>query len=327
MTLETSTQELHTWEPLAIQAVLPVTGTEPIDGALQAWLMTLNSPHTRRAFAGHLAGTRKRPGAFQLIGVRTLGELRLGHLIAYRAHLVGARGAATHAQALSALRSFLGWVYSQGGLPFSLRAAERNLEIPPVTVENPYVTLTRPEAERLLEAADAPRLRCLVLFGLGGGLRPEELSKVDLVDLGQDADGGCILRVHGKGSKDRIIPLAAEVEAAIHRYLINTGRKWGGPGPLFLSEDRRGTHRLTTQGWRKILHGLVAKATISKVITPHSLRHTYAIEALRKCWDVVRVAKLLGHADPKTTMRYLNHLKLSELRDVVPTWMPVLGAV
>lgn len=327
MTPEAPTQEIYGLVPLAIQAVLPVLGTEAIDGPLQAWLMGLRSPHTRRAFAGHLVGTRKRPGVFQLMGVRTLGELRLAHLVAYRAHLIGARGAATHAQALSALRSFLGWVHDMGGLPFPLRAAERNLEIPQVKVENPYVTLTRPEAERLLEVADAPRLRCLVLFGLGGGLRPEELSKVDLADLGQDADGGCILRVHGKGAKDRTIPLAAEVEEAIHRYLIDTKRKWGGPGPLFLSEDRRGTHRLTTQGWRKILHGLVAKATIAKVITPHSLRHTYAIEALRKCWDVVRVAKLLGHADPKTTMRYLDHLKLSELRDVVPTWMPDLIAL
>jgi len=111
------------------------------------------------------------------------------------------RGAATHAQALSAVHSFLGWVADMNGLRFPLRMAERLLRVPKTDVVRPYVTCTRAEVERLVESAVNFRDKALILVMLGGGLRVSEVEGLNCSDL-VEVDSAPVLWVRkGKGNK------------------------------------------------------------------------------------------------------------------------------
>jgi len=287
---------------------------------LEAFLSTaVDSEHTRRAYRRHILE------AFRIMGLGGLGEVSADHLVHYREILMDdGRGPATHAQALSALRSFLGWCFDMGGLAFPLRVAERLLRVPRADVVRPYQTCTRGEADRLIDAALSLRDRALVLVMLGSGIRVSEVQGLDCSDL-VEVDGEPVLWVRkGKGAKDRLVPITEEVSEAIQLYLTKTGRQVGDSGPMFLAEDRgakaRGNRRLSTFGIRYVLKGRVNFAAIAKRITPHALRHTFGMEFQRNSGDLNKTAKVLGHATLVPTLRYTAHLELAELRVALPRW-------
>lgn len=293
---------------------------DELRGPLEAYLATaVDSLHTRRAYRRHIKD------AFRTMDLSGVAPLTPEHLVHYRGVLMeDGRGAATHAQALSALRSFLGWVADMNGLRFPLRMAERLLRVPKADVVRPYVTCTRAEVERLVESAVNFRDKALILVMLGGGLRVSEVEGLNCSDL-VEVDGAPVLWVRkGKGNKDRLVPITDEVSLAIHRYLANEGRCVGDPRPLFLAEDRgveaRDTPRLSHYGIRKILHAIVRDAIIAKRVTPHALRHTFGMEFQRKGGDLNKTAKVMGHATLRPTLRYTDHLQLAELRVALPKW-------
>lgn len=280
----------------------------------------LDSPHSKRAYRRHIRD------AFRLIGIPSVADLGPAHLVGYREVLLGdGRGDATHAQALSSLRSFLGWCADMNGLAMSPRTMERLLRVPRAEVVTPYTTLNRDEARALLAATDSPRDYALIQVLLGSGLRVSEVEHLDCSDL-RDVDGGPVLWVRqGKGRKDRLVPVTSEVSMAIHSYLIETGRVVQTPGALFLREDRAcgadgRTDRLGDDGIRGILEILVLRAGIAKDVSPHALRHTFGLEFQRKGKDVNLTAKIMGHKSFQTTQRYVDHLELAELRANLPRW-------
>jgi site-specific recombinase XerD len=206
---------------------------------------------------------------------------------------------------------------------------ERLLRVPKATVARPYLTLSSGEVLRLLDASGtSPRDQALVLVMLGGGLRVSEVSGLDCSDLVQ-VEGEPVLYVrHGKGNKQRLVPITSEVEEAIHRYLTLSGRRVGDTGPLFLAEDngafdpnRKEGARLTHFGIRRVLHKRVLMGEIAKRITPHSLRHTFGMAFQRDGKDLNLTAKVLGHASIQTTVRYADHLELAEIRIHMPRWV------
>lgn len=303
---------------------LPADG-DGLEGPLQAFLgSAVDSEHTRRAYRRHIRD------AFRIMGVFGPPDVNLGVLAAYREQLMAdGRGDATHAQALSALRSFLNWCADMGGLRIPTRPIERLLRVPRTVVARPYVTLTTGEVARLLDAADTSlRDQALVLVMLGGGLRVSELSGLDCSDL-IEVDGEPVLLVRqGKGNKDRMVPVLREVETALHRYLAATGRRVGDPEPMFLAEDhgaldpnRKEGPRLTPYGIRKVLRKRVFQGEIAKRVTPHALRHTFGMAYQRRSKDLNLTAKVMGHRSVLTTQRYADHLELAELRKCVPRWV------
>jgi site-specific recombinase XerD len=257
--------------------------------------------------------------------IKSLAEVSADTLIRYRELLMAdGRGPATHAQALSGLRSFLGWCSDLGGLAFPLRVAERLLRVPRADVVRPYQTCTHGEVDRLVDAAPSLRDRALVLVMLGSGIRVSEVQGLDCSDL-VEVDGGPVLWIRrGKGNKDRMVPITEEVSEAIQRYLAEGGRKVGISEPLFLAEDRaaesRGDLRLSAFGIRYVLKGIVGLASIAKRITPHALRHTFGMEFQRNSGDLNKTAKVMGHATLVPTLRYTDHLQLAELRTALPRW-------
>ena len=110
---------------------------------------------------------------------------------------------------------------------------------------------------------------------------------------------------------------------ALVDYPAATERRLGDPGPLFRAYDRaigkRDRKRLTTRALGYLVDRLAARTGLTaKALSPHSLRHTYALRALRAGANVIAVQKLLGHASVGTTQRYLDHLELGKLRAAVP---------
>jgi len=255
-----------------------------------------------------------------------VAELTGADLGRYRAAV---RASAAHAPgsqalALAALRSFLRWAGTMGAhsLPESMVRAQ--LKTPTGRVQRPYVVLTELEVAALLGAADTDRDRALLAVLMGAGLRVGEAVGLDVSDLIEDASGGAALYVRqGKGRKDRTVPIQPEVTATLRRYLAATGRTMGAPGPMFRAHDRAARKlprdRLTARAVGFVVARCTERAGIdAKRVTPHSLRHTYAMRALTAGAQLLAVSKLLGHASVTTTQRYVDHLSLRELRDAVP---------
>lgn len=185
-------------------------------------------------------------------------------------------------------------------------------------------TLSESDIATVLGTASTVRDQALLAVLLGAGLRGAELVGLDVTDLHDDPDGGMVIAIRrGKGRRDRQVPVQPEVSRLLLTYLAETGRRLGDPGPLFRSHDR-GSHvrdraRLSTRAVGYLVRRALEKAGLAaKAISPHSLRHTYAIRALRAGGNVIAVQKLLGHASVATTQRYLDHLGLGELRAAVP---------
>jgi integrase/recombinase XerD len=133
----------------------------------------------------------------------------------------------------------------------------------------------------------------------------------------------------GKGHKDRLVPINEDVADVINQYLADTGRYLTDEGPLFLATDRaamgRASRRLSTRSMATLVkEGARAAGIKTTRISPHSLRHSYAIRCLRAGANVVAVSKLLGHASLAATQRYVDHLATAELRQQVPSlpWEP-----
>ena len=294
---------------------------QSLSNPLEAFLQSaVDSIHTRRAYKRHIQNT------FKMLAVEYVQEMTPNHLIYYRAVLLDdGRGSATHAQALSSLRSFLLWCSDLGGLPFPSRIVERLLRVPSAEVLTPYATLTRGEVDRLVAAADNPRDKALVLVMLGGGLRVSEVQNLDCSDV-IEMDGEPVLWVRqGKGNKDRFVPVNDEVLEAIHDYLDCQDRRVGGSEPLFLAEDRaagkRDSARLSSFGIRYVLGEAVRTAGIARRVTPHALRHTFGMDYQRASCDLNKTAKVMGHKTLRPTLRYTDHLQLAELRVNLPKWL------
>jgi len=183
--------------------------------------------------------------------------------------------------------------------------------------------LTVEEVGRLLDAPtlDEPlvfRDRAMLELAYGAGLRVSEWITLGVKDVLLD-DG--LVRVFGKGSKERLVPIgrrAIGATAVYVRELRPRLERGGGKGALILSA--RGTP-LSRMGAWKILRKYVNKAGITKRVTPHTLRHSFATHLLEGGADLRAVQEMLGHADIATTQIY-THVDREYLRSVHKQFHP-----
>lgn len=301
-----------------------VDGNAPVEGVIAAFLGSqIPKATTARGYRRHLLH------AFGMMAVEKLADLEPGHLAQYRRFLLqDGRSAASHAQAIIALRSFLTWTAAMLGHSLNMHQALYLLKVPAVHVIRPHETLNEAEIRAFIAAAklQGPRDHALALVALGSGLRVAELCALDIRDIRQDGGDGTLIHVRqGKGSKDRMIPVRSEVRDAVEAYLKASGRKRGDMGPLFLSEDRamgcRDHWRLTTRSASRIVKQIAEMAGIEKRISPHALRHTFAFGCYLYCRNLVAVQKLLGHSTISTTQRYVSHLDQLDLRKAIPAFL------
>ncbi len=174
--------------------------------------------------------------------------------------------------------------------------------------------LTEHEVESLLEhpfgkSARDKRDQALLELLYASGVRVAELVGADLGDLdlgGSVGDG--MLRVLGKGKKERLVPVGSKAVAALRSYLV--ARRDLAPGDARRAADRdalflnaRGG-RLTDRSVRRILHWRLREAALRRKVSPHALRHSFATHLLNAGADLRSIQELLGHASLSTTQRY-----------------------
>jgi integrase/recombinase XerD len=167
-------------------------------------------------------------------------------------------------------------------------------------------TLSEAQVEALLGAPDVGtplglRDRCMLELMYASGLRVSELVELPAVRVSL-ADG--VLRVTGKGSKERLVPFGDEAAAWITRYVAD-GRAAilaGQASPALFVTARRGP--MTRQMFWTLVKKYAARAGITAPLSPHTLRHAFATHLLNHGADLRAVQMLLGHADISTTTIY-----------------------
>ncbi len=224
-------------------------------------------------------------------------------LLGYLAHKVrGHAKATTTGRQLSSLKRFYRYCLRQGKIK-----ADPTLKIDAPKLPRPLPkSLTEDDVESLL---DAPRVgealglrdKAMLETLYASGLRVSELTTLKISQVSQDMG---VVRVIGKGSKERLVPLGEEALAWIRRYL-----KEGRPGLLGgkTSNDLFVTARgaaMTRQMFWYLLRRYGLKAGLKQPISPHTLRHAFATHLLNHGADLRVVQLLLGHSDISTTQIY-----------------------
>jgi site-specific recombinase XerD len=234
-----------------------------------------------------------------------------GTLRRYAAHLGTLRYApATAARKLSAVRGAYAWMQDRGVIersPAALIPGPRRARTLPAT-------LSADEVARLLDApagAEPRDLRDRALLELlyGCGLRAAEACDLDMRDLRLEAGS---LRVTGKGSKQRVVPIGGAAEAAIERYLARGRPRMVAGGRcerLFVSVRGRPLHPSDVR--RALLRALERAGVAQR--SPHALRHTFATHLLEGGADLRSIQDMLGHASVGTTQVY-THVSVRHLR-------------
>jgi integrase/recombinase XerD len=222
-------------------------------------------------------------------------------------------------RSISATRSYFKFLLGEGLLP---KDPSEKLETPKAWRTLPEV-LSVAEIEKLLgspkvEEPLAFRDRALFELAYGAGLRVSEWITLQVRDLALEEG---LVRVFGKGSKERLVPLGRRAIGAVATYLAELRPrldKGQSKGILFL--NARGTP-LSRMGAWKILKHHVERSGITKHVTPHTLRHSFATHLLEGGADLRAVQEMLGHASIATTQIY-THVDRDYLRKVHKQFHP-----
>jgi integrase/recombinase XerD len=220
---------------------------------------------------------------------------------------------------ISAARTYFKFLLSEGSV---VRDPSERLETPKKWRTLPEV-LTVEEISRLLAAPtlDEPlafRDRAMLELAYAAGLRVSEWITIGVRDILLEDK---LVRVFGKGSKERLVPIGRSAIGAVATYVRELRpqlEKGGGKGVLFL--NARGAP-LSRMGAWKILAKYVEQAGIQKHVSPHTLRHSFATHLLEGGADLRAVQEMLGHADISTTQIY-THVDREYLRQVHRQYHP-----
>jgi len=227
--------------------------------------------------------------------------------------------AATIRREVSAIRTYYGFLVGEGrvaGDPSDRLESPRRGRVLPDT-------LSVREVEALLAApgVDEPlawRDRALLELAYGAGLRVSEICGLATTDLLLSEN---LVRVFGKGGKERLVPIGRSVIGAVSVYLhqlrpeLDRGR---GGGRVLLNARGQPLSRVGAWG---IVKRSAARAGIAKRVTPHTLRHSFATHLLEGGADLRAVQEMLGHADLSTTQIY-THVDREYLRSVHKQFHP-----
>jgi integrase/recombinase XerC len=168
--------------------------------------------------------------------------------------------------------------------------------------------LDLPSSDEPLDLRDRAALELLY----ASGIRVGELVAIDLVDVGFDER---LVRVKGKGKKERLVPFGKKAEVSLRTYLRarpDLLKERLGQNAFFLNYKGG---RLTSRSVERIVGKYIRRTAVSRKISPHSLRHSFASHLLSRGADLRVIQELLGHASLATTQKY-THLDLKQLLDV-----------
>jgi integrase/recombinase XerC len=297
------------------------------------------SPHTLRNYQGdlhqflaYLSPPGTKPPALEKIDHRLIREF-LAHL--HDQHLEKA----SVARKLAALRSFFKFCIREGlvrqnparlvatpklpkRVPSVLTAEEINNFLDSLARIEPAAAASAEDRRHRRPGADEDesrlllrRDRAILELLYASGLRVSELVGLDLADVDRAEQ---LLRVRGKGRKERLVPFGSKADAALSAYwpvrneLLRKARFSGDAAAVFLNYAGR---RLTTRSVGRIVKKYVRLANINWDLHPHSLRHAFATHLLADGADLRAIQELLGHVSLSTTQKY-THASIRQLMEV-----------
>lgn len=261
------------------------------------------SAHTLRAYRSDL---EQFAGFVQDADPAGIGhqDLRryLGHLISLNVRK------SSLSRKLSAIRSFFSYLNRTGVLQNNaarlVATPKQEKRLPAVlTVDDALRLMTAPDSAAAEELRDRAVLETLY----SAGIRASELVGINTADIDRQEH---LIRVRGKGRKERIVPVGAKALAAIDAYLSQQRRRHGEEA-LFLGPSGK---RLTVRTVQRILSNYRKKLGLSQKASPHTLRHSFATHLLESGADLRSIQELLGHASLSTTQRY-THVNLDALME------------
>lgn len=295
----------------------------PVERAVEGWLEHLQ---VERGSAVNTVVSYRRDLAryarfLRHGGVGDLAEVTEADVTGFLAHLREgddehpALTATSAARTLVAVRGLHRFLVLEGTADADPAADVR----PPSAPKRLPKAISTADVERLLQAASVGhtlgslRDRALLELLYGCGARISEATGLDVDDV--DLDAGSVL-LHGKGGKQRLVPLGRYAQDAVRAYLVRArpGFAAAGPGGAALFLNTRGG-RLSRQSAWSVLHTAAGRAGLTGDISPHTLRHSFATHLLDGGADVRVVQELLGHASVTTTQIY-TLVTVERLREV-----------
>ncbi|MBU1194891.1 MAG: site-specific tyrosine recombinase XerD [Proteobacteria bacterium] len=229
---------------------------------------------------------------------------------------LSAKSRARHLVAVRGLYKFL--VQENKGV----KNPVKDVEIPKTGLALPKI-LSIKEIESLLDAPDIQdprgmRNAAMMEIMYGAGLRVSELIKLQMQDINLEAN---FVRVFGKGSKERIVPIGSPAQRAVQAWM-KSGRpfmlKKASSKFLFIA---RAGKPMTRQSFWKIIKKYALAANLKQNLTPHTLRHSFATHLLEGGADLRSVQTMLGHSDISTTQIY-THISKDYLRKMHQQFHP-----
>jgi integrase/recombinase XerC len=276
------------------------------------------SPHTVRNYLSDLAQFQsfliERELALDADGVVDAGNVDIHVVRAYLASLAADHKKSSIGRKLAALKSFFRYLVTTKRLekdPLLLvNSLKQEKPLPKfLTVDDAFQLLDTVKVENNLDLRD----RAVLEVFYSTGIRVSELVGLDWADI--DVQLG-IVRVVGKGSKERIVPIGAMALKALDSYADSVRLQWQvacrGETPVFLNHRGR---RTTTRSVARIVEKHLKLAGIEIKMGPHGLRHSFATHLLNGGADLRVIQELLGHVSLSTTQRY-THLNLDQLTAV-----------
>ncbi len=259
------------------------------------------SPHTLRAYRKDL----------ELFLESSAGGLELGDVRGFVASEIN-RGQkkSSASRRLAALRSFIKYLNREGLLKKNPARLISSPKLPKqlprfLTVDEIFGLVEKPGGLSFIEQRDRAILELLY----SSGLRVGELSGLNVEDVNLDEG---LVKVMGKGRKERIVPVGSKAREALRSYLVEKMLQKKSDKALFVSRNGK---RLDPRGVRRIVRKYSLALGIEGKVSPHTLRHTFATHLLQSGADLRVIQELLGHASLSTTQKY-THLDITHLMDI-----------
>lgn len=295
-----------------------------LDRAVDAYLRHLTierglSAHTIAAYRRDLAGYTAWLAADGVTGIDAVTLEHVTRFVSDRASADPPPAATSLARLQSSVRGLHRFLVREGVEDADPTGRLR----PPKLPQRLPKALTIDQVEQLLQTPDDTvtglRDRALLELLYATGARVSEVVQLDVDDVQRDDE---LLRVRGKGSKERIVPVGSYARAALDAYLTRArpelARRGTATPRLFLGA--RGAPLSRQSAWL-VLQQAAERAQLTAHVSPHTLRHSFATHLLQGGADVRVVQELLGHASVATTQIY-THVSVDALRDVYATSHP-----
>ena len=238
------------------------------------------------------------------LGRDQLDLRRVDHLAirSYLAHLARKKlRRSSSARHLSTLRSFFRYLMREGAVDANpargVATPKREKQLPSVLQPAEVALLVeQPDTSSTLGLRDRAWMELLY----ASGLRISELVGIDFDDVELKAR---LVKVRGKGSKERIVPFGSKAETALRAWLTVRGELARDPEEPAIFVNYRG-QRITTRSIRRLFDGYLHQASLRAGISPHTMRHSFATHLLNAGADLRGIQELLGHASLSTTQKY-----------------------